>query len=302
MSGYRDRLRSIYRDYIGEPDKERDIYIGFGLFFAGVTLAVVGFGLFLYSNALESGSTLYWQIREVALVVGFIGLPSVLLSVVVLLPVGLKTRVISAAGTVFCLAATVILVDVFPYGWTTSEGINGSVWTISVYATGLVTLVASTGAALVAHYLERATTPAESAEPVDSAESESESVSKADVDSDIEQAMEGAELSWGGVEQQPKTKRLNLDMPDTDSDLDQTAIENSEATTTRADSNDVDDAVDGLRQLQGGQSKTDRSTGTEEQVNALTEFRNEQAEDDDVETGVEEQKGLMSRLQSLFFE
>ncbi|WP_174790005.1 MULTISPECIES: DUF7139 domain-containing protein [Haloarcula] len=302
VSGYRDRLRSIYRDYIGEPDKERDIYIGFGLFFAGVTLAVVGFGLFLYSNVLESGSTLYWQIREIALVVGFIGLPSVLLSVVVLLPVGFKTRVVSAAGTVFCLAATVILVDVFPYGWTTSEGINGSVWTISVYATGLVTLVASTGAALVAHYLERATTPAESAEPVDSAESESESVSKADVDSDIEQAMEGAELSWGGVEQQPKTKRLNLDMPDTDSDLDQTAIENSEATTTRADSNDVDDAVDGLRQLQGGQSNTDRSTGTEEQVNALTEFRNEQAEDDDVETGVEEQKGLMSRLRSLFFE
>ena len=302
VSGYRGMLRSAYHDYIGEPARERDIYIGFGLFFAGVTLAVVGFCLFLYSNALESGSTLYWQIREVALVVGFIGLPSVLLSVVVLLPVGFKTRAVSAAGAVFCLAATVILVDVFPYGWTASEGVNGSVWTISVYATGLVTLVASTGAALVAHYLERATTPTESAEPAESADSKSESVSKADVDSDIEQALEGAELSWGGVEQQPETRRLNLDMPDTDSDLDQTAIENAEATTTRADSNDVDDAVDGLRQLQGGQSKTDRSTGTEEQVNALTEFRNEQGEDDDVETGVKEQRGLISRLRSLFFD
>ena len=302
VSGYRGMLRSAYHDYIGEPARERDIYIGFGLFFAGVTLAVVGFCLFLYSNALESGSTLYWQIREVALVVGFIGLPSVLLSVVVLLPVGFKTRAVSAAGAVFCLAATVILVDVFPYGWTASEGVNGSVWTISVYATGIVTLVAATGAALVAHYLERATTPTESAEPAESADSKSESVSKADVDSDIEQALEGAELSWGGVEQQPETRRLNLDMPDTDSDLDQTAIENAEATTTRADSNDVDDAVDGLRQLQGGQSKTDRSTGTEEQVNALTEFRNEQGEDDDVETGVKEQRGLISRLRSLFFD
>ncbi|RLM34791.1 permease [Haloarcula sp. Atlit-120R] len=302
MSGYRDTLRSAYHDYIGEPAKERDIYVGFGLFFAGVTLAVVGFCLFLYSNVLESGSTLYWQIREVALVVGFIGLPSVLLSVVVLLPVGFKTRFVSAAGAVFCLAATVILVDVFPYGWTTSEGINGSVWTISVYATGLVTLAASTGAALVAHYLEQATAPSESTESLESAESESESVSKADVDNDIQQALEGAELSWGGVEQQPKTKRLNLDMPDTDSDLDRTAIENSEATTTRADSNDVDDAVDGLRQLQGGQSKTDRGTGTEEQVNALTEFRNEQSEGDDVETGVEEQKGLLRRLRSLLFD
>ncbi|EMA17973.1 putative permease, partial [Haloarcula marismortui ATCC 33799] len=116
------------------------------------------------------------------------------------------------------------------------------------------------------------------------------------------QALDGAELSWGGVEQQPKTKRLNLDMPETDSDLDRTAIENSEATTTRADSNDVDDAVDGLRQLQGGQSKTERSTGTGEQVNALTEFRNEQRGDDDVQTGVEEQQGLTSRLRSLFFE
>jgi len=302
VSGYRAAFRSIYHDYIGEPDKERDIYVGFGLFFAGVALAIVGFCLFLYSNVLESGSPLYWQIREVALVVGFVGLPSVLLSVVVLLPVGFKTRVVSGAGTLFCLAATIILVDVFPYAWTTSEGINGSVWTISVYATGLVTLVASTGAALVAHYLERATTSSESAEAVESSESEPESVSKADVDSDIEQALDGAELSWGGVEQQPKTKRLNLDMPETDSDLDRTAIKNSEATTTRADSNDVDDAVDGLRQLQGGQSKTDRSTGTEEQVNALTEFRSEQDEDGNVETGIEEQQGIISRLRSLLFE
>jgi len=301
-SGYRDTLRSIYFDYIGEPNKERNIYVGFGLFFAGVTLAIVGFCLFLYSNVLESGSPLYWQIREVALVVGFVGLPSVLLSVVLLLPVGFKTRIVSGAGTLFCLAATVILVDVFPYGWTTSEGVNGSVWTISIYATGLVTLVASTGAALVAHYLERAKPPSEVAEAAASFESESESVSKADVESDIEQALDGAELSWGGVEQQPKTKQLNLDMPGTDSDLDRTAIENSEATTTRADSNDVDNAVDGLRQLQGDQSETDRSTGTEEQVNALTEFRNEQDKDDDVETGVEEQQSLISRLRSLLFE
>ncbi|GAA3882216.1 DUF7139 domain-containing protein [Haloarcula argentinensis] len=302
VSGYRDTLASIYHEYIGEPAKERDIYVGFGLFFAGVTLAVVGFCLFLYSNVLESGSAPYWQIREVALVVGFVGLPSVLLSVVVLLPVGFKTRVVSAAGTLFCLAATIILISVFPYGWTNSGGINGSVWTISVYASGLVMLAASTGAALVAHYLEKAATTSDAAEPVESVESESESVSKADVDDDIEQALEGAELSWGGVEQQPKTKRLNLDMPETDSDLDRTAIENSEATTTRADSNDVDDAVDGLRQLQGGQSKTERSTGTEEQVNALTQFRNEQSEDDDVETGVKEQRSIVARLRSLLFE
>jgi len=300
VSGYRDMFRSTYHEYIGEPAKERDIYVGFGLFFAGVALAILGFCLFLYSNVLESGSPLYWEIREIALVIGFIGLPSVLLSVVVLLPVGFRTRVVSAAGAVFCLAATIILVNIFPYGWTTSEGTNGSVWTISVYATGLVMLVASIGAALVAHYLERATTSTESPEAVESAENKSESVSKSDVDTDIEQALERTDLSWGGVEQEPKTKRLNLDMPDTDSDLDRTAIKNSEATTTRADSNDIDDAVDGLRQLQGGQSKTERSTGTEEQVNALTEFRNEQTENDDVETGVEEEKGIVSRLQSFF--
>lgn len=300
VSGYRDMFRSTYHEYIGEPAKERDIYVGFGLFFAGVALAILGFCLFLYSNVLESGSPLYWEIREIALVIGFIGLPSVLLSVVVLLPVGFRTRVVSAAGAVFCLAATIILVNIFPYGWTTSEGTNGSVWTISVYATGLVMLVASIGAALVAHYLERATTSTESPEAVESAENKSESVSKSDVNTDIEQALERTDLSWGGVEQQPKTKRLNLDMPDTDSDLDRTAIKNSEATTTRADSNDIDDAVDGLRQLQGGQSKTERSTGTEEQVNALTEFRNEQTENDDVETGVEEEKGIVSRLQSFF--
>lgn len=302
VSDYRDTITSIYYEYIGEPAKERDIYAGFGLFFAGVTLAVVGFCLFLYSNSLESGSTLYWQIREAALVVGFVGLPSVLLSVVVLLPVGFKTRVISAAGTLFCLVATIILIDVFPYGWTTSAGANGSVWTISVYATGLVTLVASTGAALVAHYVQRATVPTEQTGTVASSESSSESVSKADVDDDIKQAMEGTELSWGGVDQQNNTKRLNLDMPETDPDLNKTNIENTEATTTRADSNNVDDAVDGLKQLQGGESKTERSTGTEEQVDALTQFRNEQSEDEDIETGVKEQQGVIGQLRSLLFD
>lgn len=295
VAAVRGRLGSVYREYVGEPAQERDISLGFGLFFAGVALAAIGFVLFLYSNAQVTGTTAYWQLREIAFVAGVLGLPAVLLSVVVLLPVGKRTRLVSFVGSAFCLLAAGILVSVFPFQWTTQNTVDGSVMTISVYAVGLVTLSAATGTALVAQYLDKATQAQQAAASEDDGE-EGESVSDEDVAADIEKALDDTELSWGGVEQQPNTKRLKLDMPEADTSIERDSLENAEATTTRSESDTVDDAVSGLRSLQGGESKTATTSSTEDQVDALTQFREQQAEDEEVETGVDQPSGIIDRI------
>ncbi|MGQ4557645.1 DUF7139 domain-containing protein [Halobellus sp. GM3] len=155
-SGVRDRMLSIYRAYIGEPNQERDIYLGFGLFFAGVTLGIVGLALFVHSSSQPTGSDLFWQSRTMAFVAGTLGLPAAILSIVVLLPVGRQTLFTGIVGAGFCVFAAGILINAYPSHWSTEATIDGSVRMISVYAFGLTLLSISTGTALVAQYIERA--------------------------------------------------------------------------------------------------------------------------------------------------
>jgi hypothetical protein len=299
-------LISLYREYFGEPESRRNVYIGFGLFFAGVGLGAVSLALFFYSSTRPEGSELFWLLREVALVFAMLALPAVATSIVRLLPVGRRTTAVSLAGVGLCVAATAWLTQVYPYGWTAGSDVQ----VVSLYAVGLVLLTASTGTALVATYLDRATAGGGGAGRVTEAEGttkeaatdDGETVSEEQVAEDIADAMSDSDLSWGGVEQQPTTKRLDLDMPEPDMDLDESDAE--AATETRSSGDDVDEAVAGLRQLQGGDQKTARAESPDEQVDALTEFRRqrEEAGDESIETGVDSEKNLISRLREQLFD
>jgi hypothetical protein len=293
-------LFSMYRKYVGEPESTREIYVGFGMFFAGIALGVAGLVLFLYSGTQSTGSDVFWQFREAALVFVMLALPAVAMSVAVLLPVGQRTTAASLGGSVVCVAAALWLVQVYPYDWTTA---GNDVLVLSVYAVGVVVLAASTGSALVAQYLDRVA-PDETRQVTEveieaQAPDAGESVSDEEVAEDIEEAMSDSTLTWGGVEQQPTTKRLKLDMPDTDHDVDQNEVES--ATETRSSSDDVDDAVDGLRQLKGSEQKTARTESPDDQVDALTEFREEQEDDEELETGVDTGGGALDRLREKLF-
>ena len=302
VSGVRGSMLRVYRAYVGEPNHERDIYLGFGLFFAGVTLGVVSLALFIHSSAQPTGSEWYWQSRKMAFVAGTLGLPAAILSIVILLPVGRQTLFTGVLGTAICIVATGILLTAYPSQWSTDAAIDGGVRTISVYALGLVLLSVSTGTALVAQYLDRAapqgTARGQSDEPATDTDPD---VTDEQVETDVATALDNAELSWGGVEKQPNTKRLKLNTsPESTTDLDRIDPSSVEATTTRAEGDTVDDAVAGLRRLQGRESNTQRGTSTEDQVAALTEFREKQAEET-VETGVDESDSITSRLREFFF-
>ncbi|RLM57640.1 permease [Halobellus sp. Atlit-31R] len=292
-------MLASYREYIGEPDRERDIYLGFGLFFAGIALGIVGLALFLHSGAQETGSDVFWQSRRLAFAAWTLGLPLATLSVVVLLPVGRRTLAVGALGMAFCVAGTGILVSVYPYQWSSDVAFDGGAQTITVYALGFTLLSVSTGTSLVAQYLDRSTASAVAAEAdanADDAADEGSDVTDDEVEADIEAALSDTELSWGGIEKQPNTKRLNLNTP-MEAGVAETNAGEVEATTVRSEGDSVDDAVAGLRRLQGGESNQERGTSTEDQVAALTQFREQQAEEP-VETGVDEPDGILARIKA----
>jgi hypothetical protein len=116
--------------------------------------------------------------------------------------------------------------------------------------------------------------------------------------------MADADLSWGGVEKR-ETRRLELDteVPD---DV-RSNVDSATATTTTAEGTDVDDAVSGLRRLQGRERETSSGTGVDDQTAALTELRNQQraeaaasadGDPDRAPATDDEDDGLLARLRS----
>jgi hypothetical protein len=292
-----------YERYIGDPETETDVYLGFALFFGGIALGAVGIVVFLLSAA-TSGGTPAWAIREVAVVAASVGLPVILLGMVVLLPGDRRMRYAAVGGLAVCLVAVGLFVATYPMHWNVARTPDYSARGVAIYAVGLVAVVGATGAALVGHQVERAT-PAERAAETDAGgggdgdtggSSATESVSDEQVRRDIDEAMSGADLSWGGVDR-TETRRLELNTP-SDVEVDREAFENAEATTVRSSGANVDDALSNLRKLQGREQATDSSTGVDDQTAALTELRKQQ-EAETVATE-EETEGLVDRAKRLF--
>ncbi|MFB6136292.1 MAG: permease [Halobacteriaceae archaeon] len=259
-----------YERYIGSPEDESDVYVGFALFFGGISLGILGIVLFLWSATVSSPEFEY-QLREIAASSGAVGLPTLLLGVTVLLPVRRRSMYAALAGTLVCVAGTALFVSAYPVNWNVPGPRDMSAQIVAVYAVGLVSVVAATGSSLVGHRVERAAVGGAAGAGGD--DEEGETVTDEQVRRDIDEAMSNAELSWGGVEKR-ETKRLNLNTGSVD-DV-QTNVDRVSAKTTRASGSNVDDAVSGLRKLQGGEKDTASGSGVDQQTAALKELREQQ--------------------------
>ncbi|MFB6168333.1 MAG: permease [Haloferacaceae archaeon] len=265
-----------YVRYVGEPTDERDVYAGFGLFFGGIALGLVGVAVFLLGAAV-SGATPSFALREIAVVLAAGGLPAALAGAVVLLPGDDRTTYAAVAGTAVCLLAVAVFVWAYPYQWNVARPPDHSALGVGVYAVGLVLTAAATGAALVGHQIERVALLAEQdgseSGPDATGPGDGASVSDEDVRRDIDEAMADAELTWGGVE---KTETTRLEF-DTDVAEVETNADRVDASETRAEGSNVDDAVSNLRQLQGRGENTASSESTvDDQTAALTELKRKQ--------------------------
>lgn len=307
-SNAENRLLEYYRRYVGDPDRTIDVYAGFGLFFAGIGLGLIGVAIFFYSATLPPEALSTYAVREVAAVAAAVGLPALLLGVVVLLPVDRRMLYLAGFGAAITLVAVGLFTWAYPYNWNVPDSAEYSAQVVAVYTLGLVAVIAATGGALVAHRVERATGAAAGgaaggdaasgtgAEGTGDAGGEGETVSEADVRADIERELEDAELTWGGVERS-ETRRLELDTSAVDDvDVDREKLAGS-ATETRTTSGTVNDAVSELQGLQGGEKKTASGEGTDDQAAKLRELREQQRQEAEAD---DEEESVVDRIKGLF--
>ena len=309
-SNAENRLMGYYRRYVGDPDRTIDVYAGFGLFFAGIGLGLMGVVVFLYSATLPANTMSTYAVREVAAVAGAVGLPALLLGVVVLLPVDRRMLYLAGVGTAITLVGTGLFVWAYPQDWNVVSPPDYSAQIVAVYTAGLVAVIAATGGALVAHRVEQAGAAAgtaggagSSTAAVDTdadaagADAGGEAVTDADVRADIERELEDAELTWGGVERS-QTRRLELNTSAVDDiDIDTEKLAGS-ATETRTTSGTVNDAVSELTGLQGGEAKTASGEGTDDQAAKLRELREQQQREAEAEAA--ENDSVVDRIKNLF--
>jgi hypothetical protein len=265
------RLFEWYRRYIGEPDREVDVYVGFALFFGGIGL---GIAAFLISAAGQFGGAEGYVFREAAFAVGMIALPATLSSVIVLLPVGRRAVYGGVIGSVVCLAGMAFFVFAYPFSWASGPGPQYAIHVMFVYGAGLTALLASTGGALVAYHVERAQPGPGDIEGIE--DDESETVSDEDIERDIEEAMANVDITWGGVERHEGTAlKLNSDLDDMDTS-------GMDVEADRVHRSSVDTQVNSLQSLKGGKKQSDRSTSTvDDQTDRLQELRQRQREEAD---------------------
>ncbi|MDG5759382.1 permease [Natronococcus sp. A-GB1] len=270
-------LLELYRRYVGEPEGYTDVYVGFGLFFGGIGIGATALLLFLWGSTYEARTleSAYYDLLQPAYALGLLSLPATMLGVVVLLPSDRRTLYAAAGGAT--ITALAVAGFVYAYHWYFVGDVDYTVEIVTTYAVGLTGLIASTGAALVGHYLELARR-AESAE-ADEEDDADDGLTMEDIREDIDAAMASVDLSWGGVEKTDH-KRLEFD----DDGFDDVSMDPEQGTTTIRSSG-VDDAVAGLKGLQGRETKTTASNSTvDDQTAKLTELR-ERKERNGADTG-----------------
>ncbi|WP_096393357.1 permease [Halorubrum trapanicum] len=307
-------LIEYYRRYVGDPDRTIDVYAGFGLFFAGIALGVIGVVVFLYSATLDPTALSTYAVQEVAAVAGAVGLPALLFGIVVLLPVDRRMLYLAGAGIAVTLVGTGAFTWAYPHNWNVVVNPDYSAQIVALYTLGLVAVIGATGGALVAHRVERATggavasgaaggtgtgggaADAGGASGSGASGAGGEEVTEESVRADIERELEDAELTWGGVERS-ETRRLELNTSAVDeADVDTEKLAGS-ATETRTTSGTVNDAVSELKGLQGGEAKTDSGQGTDDQAAKLRELREQQRKEAESE---DEDGSVVDKIKGLF--
>lgn len=276
-----DRLVEFYRAYIGEPDRRTDVYLGFALFFGGLGLGVLGLFLFGIERGLLEGQV-FWM-RKIAFAIGAFGLPLVLVAIVVLLPADRRTLYAALGGLAIVIVAIGFFLVVYPSNWnygTPDYSLHG----VTIYAVGLISVLAATGTSLVGYHIERvegnATAATGANSGADSAADADPAATEAQVQRDIDEAMAGTEISWGGVEK-VDTERLHITP---DEELEGESLDQESANVHR--SSGIDDQLSALQGMKGGEERKDSGSGIEEQTAALKELREQRQQAESESSGV----------------
>lgn len=291
-------LFALYEEYLGEPEEKTDVYLGFTLFIGGILGAVAGLGLFMVANGKPPDSESYFRWAKPAFALGMLALPTTVSGIVVLLPIDRRAVYATLAGFVITVIATGGFWTAYPSDWA-GFGSNETLPIVGLYALGLTIVVGSTGAALIADQIARMKVPGPAdIQPVEDEEG-GEDISDEQIRSDIDEAMEGVNLSWGGVE-----KHEGSSLSFSADDLEGQKLDANLGTKVTRSSGTTDSAVSGLKGLKGGENKTAKSESTvDDQTAALNQLKQERKEEEErreaAGAGGGSSGGLVGKVKSL---
>jgi len=133
-------LSEVYYGGEQRPDLRR-LYLGVGLFLAGVLLCVGG--IVAAASDLLLGALTIGQARELGGVLGGVGVPAVMLGVITVLPSNRRTRIAAVVGAAASLVGVGLFVAAYPCQWvgaTCGAGLpDRTLSTVAVYFAGTVT-------------------------------------------------------------------------------------------------------------------------------------------------------------------
>ncbi|MFB6189847.1 MAG: permease, partial [Halapricum sp.] len=288
----------LYQQFLGEPDDRIDVYLGFGLFFSGIAFAALGLVLFLLAYLFAFRSDPFWFTRQAGFALGMMSVPTLLLGILVLLPIDSRAIYAGTAGTAITYLAVVLFVIVYPEHFNSDFPPDYTVQVVFVYGVGMALVLASTGAALVAHQIERAKPGPADIKPMEEPEP-TESYSDEEIRRDIEEAMDDVDITWGGVERHEGTS-LSFNLEEEGYDFSGAQVEAKKTTSTTS----TDAQVQGLKALKGGEKKTAKSTSTvDDQTTKLNELRQKRKEDQEKAAAAaatkRSQDGIFARIMRL---
>ncbi|MCT9095849.1 DMT family transporter [Haloarchaeobius sp. HME9146] len=143
-------LADVYEDNVGEVENLRRFYLGMGLFLAGALLTVLGIVVGATDVLAGLGVGIYGS-REIAGVLGGLGIPAVLVGVFTVLPASRRIRAAAAIGASVCVLGVALFSRVYPGDWigspTASQGMTLLV--AVVYFVGVFTAIGCLFSAVV---------------------------------------------------------------------------------------------------------------------------------------------------------
>ncbi|WP_439025579.1 DUF7139 domain-containing protein [Haloarchaeobius sp. DT45] len=143
-------LADVYEDNVGEVENLRRFYLGVSLFLAGALLTVLGIVVGATDVLAGLGVDIYGS-REIAGVLGGLGIPAVLVGVFTVLPASKRIRAAAAIGASVCVLGVALFSRVYPGEWigspTASQGMTLLVAT--VYFVGVFTAIGCLFSAVV---------------------------------------------------------------------------------------------------------------------------------------------------------
>jgi len=271
-------LFDLYERYIGEPETETDVYLGFGLFFVGVAfaaVALIGFVVVVAMYGYREGG--YFATAQIPYTFALLAAPVTMLSIVVLLPVERRAVYGAVGGSVLTGVATVGFVVSYPNHWA-EAGVGRMLAVMGTYAVGVSVVVAATAAALIAHQLERANGTV--VQEDDGSSEDGDEVTMEDVESDIDEAMEDVDLNLGGVKRS-EGRNLTFSTDVSTDEMRGGTAKEPEKTVSAG----VDTQVQGLRSMKTGESKKQTSSTTvDNQAAALSDIKSGNTDEGSVET------------------